>query len=117
MTRYRPGGGRLMRAWKLPPGAATVFDETSRRPRYRSIVTRGPAGLTVPLTTRGADDRSDNVKTGATASTTTSDTPAGAGRCSARSSVLEGGVTEKLQAPSASVIRVAIVVSMSVPVS
>ena len=67
----------------------------------------------MPLTWSGALESSVSVSAGATSIAATSDTAAGAGRCSARRRTLAVGVSVTLQFPPASVVAAAIVCSDS----
>jgi hypothetical protein len=68
-------------------------------------------GDTVPLTVSGDADSTWSVIAGSTASRTTSDTVAGAGRCSARTSVFSNGASVAVKVPSAAVVAVTTVVA------
>ena len=72
-------------------------------------MTLARCGETVPLTWSGAFESSVSVSAGATSIAATSDTAAGAGRCSARTRTLAVSVSAMLQFPPASVVAVAIV--------
>jgi hypothetical protein len=73
-------------------------------------VTNRFGGDTVPLTVSGDTEATCSVMTGSTASKATSDTAAGTGRCSARTSVFSTGASVAVQVPSAAVVAVATVV-------
>jgi hypothetical protein len=68
-------------------------------------------GDTVPLTVSGDADSTWSVIAGSTASRTTSDTVAGAARCSARTSVFSSGASVALQVPSTAADAVTTVVA------
>ena len=112
------GPWRRVRIWpeNRPCLTAMRLPATRRRcplpSAYRSTVTNRLGGDTVPLTRSGDTESTCSAMTGSTASRTTSDTVAGAGRCNARTSVLSTGASVALQVPSVAAAAVATVVAV-----